>query len=55
MRLAIEWTIYPRNPWIIRDLDSGKAVPQNKSGHFKHFATPEAAERQAAKLLKAGR
>lgn len=54
-RFSIEWTIYPRNPWIIRDLTTGRAVPQNEKGIFAHFASPEAAERALIKLQNGAR
>lgn len=42
----VEWTIYPRAPWVIRCPD-GSAARAPRAKFFSHFESPEAAMRWA--------
>lgn len=35
-RYMVDWTIFPKGPWIVRDLETGAAAKRNGATHFWH-------------------
>jgi hypothetical protein len=49
-RFYVDWSPFPKGPWVVRDTLTGRAAPAPSGNGFRHYDCPELARRVADRL-----